>query len=131
VSPERLAHHELCFGCGRTNLFGLLMDVEQLEPGRVRGRGFVKQDHQGADRRAAHEGIIAAALSEAMALACGPEMRPRQIELHLDVPVAVGVFLDVEAQVAGGHGEECDATATVFVESRAVANARGSYERRA
>ncbi len=50
MSPERLVHHELCFGCGRTNLFGVLMEVTATGEGGVRGRAFVKQDHQGPER---------------------------------------------------------------------------------
>jgi acyl-coenzyme A thioesterase PaaI-like protein len=130
VSPERLAHHELCFGCGRTNLFGLLMEVELVAQGRVRGRGFIKQDHQGPDPGTAHDGIIATALTEAMALVCGPAMRARNLEFRLEAAVPVGAFLDVEAQVAGEQPEGCDATATVFVENQPVATARGSYQRR-
>lgn len=129
MSPERLAHHELCFGCGRTNLFGLLMDVEEVGPGRVRGRGFIKQDHQGADATAAHDGIAAAALSEAMALACGPQMRARHLELRLEAPVPVGAFLDVEAEVTREHPGGCDASATARVENQPVATAHGSFER--
>ena len=70
-----LAHHDLCFGCGQTNLFGLLLEVERVDERRVAGRCFIKQDHQGPDRRFAHQGVIAAALCEAMALACGPRAR--------------------------------------------------------
>ena len=65
-----LVHHDLCFGCGQTNLFGLLLEVERVGPDRVAGRCFIKQDHQGPDRTAANPGVIAAALCEAMALAC-------------------------------------------------------------
>ena len=62
-----LAHHDLCFGCGQANLFGLLLEVERVDERRVAGRCFIKQDHQGPDRRFAHQGVIAAALCEAMA----------------------------------------------------------------
>ena len=72
-----LVHHDLCFGCGQTNLFGLLLEVERVDPDRVAGRCFIKQDHQGPDRTAAHQGVIAAALCEAMALACGPRAGDR------------------------------------------------------
>ncbi len=126
MSAERLVHHELCFGCGRTNLFGLLMEVEQLDEGHVRGRAFVKQDHQGGERGTAHEGIVTAALSDAMALACGPEMRAVRVELELQAAVPVGSFLEVEAR-AGDGGE---ASATVQTEERVVARARGIYRRR-
>ena len=126
MSPPRLVHHELCFGCGRTNLFGLLMELEPMSPGRVRGRGFVKQDHQGADPGAAHEGILLTALSEAMGFACGPEMRVVRVELELQAPVPVGAFVDVEAQ-AGIDG--LTATSTAWVEDRTVATGRGVYSR--
>jgi acyl-coenzyme A thioesterase PaaI-like protein len=129
VSPERLVHHELCFGCGRTNLFGLLMDIEQIDEGHVRGRGFVKQDHQGSMRGAAHEGILAAALTEAMSLACGGNARATQLELRLLASVPVGTFVDVVAQVVEDAGQVVRAKATANVEDQAVATATGSYDR--
>jgi acyl-coenzyme A thioesterase PaaI-like protein len=129
VSPERLVHHELCFGCGRTNLFGLLMDLERVGEGHVRGRGFVKQDHQGPDRGLAHEGVVLAALSDTMALACGPEMRATRVELELHEPVPVGAFLDVEARAGEPARDGVKVTAVAHVEARAVAVARGLYTR--
>jgi acyl-coenzyme A thioesterase PaaI-like protein len=126
VSPERLVHHELCFGCGRTNLFGLLMEVEMVGERHVRGRAFVKQDHQGAARGSAHEGVITAALSDAMALACGPEMRPVRVELELEAAVPVGSFLEVEARADDGGV----ASATAQAEDRVLARANGVYRRR-
>jgi acyl-coenzyme A thioesterase PaaI-like protein len=127
VTPERLVHHELCFGCGRTNLFGLLMDVEALSEGRVRGRAFVKQDHQGAERGTAHEGVVLAALSEAMSLACGSDARPRQIELDVQGPAPVGSFIDVEADAKTDAEGRCEASASATVEGTRVATARGVY----
>jgi acyl-coenzyme A thioesterase PaaI-like protein len=127
VNPERLVHHELCFGCGRTNLFGLLMDLERTGPGDVRGRGFVKQDHQGAVRGAAHEGIVAAALSEAMAFAAGSEMRAVAIHVELEAPVPVGTFLEVEAHALDTDADDRETTATALVGNRRVASARGTY----
>lgn len=126
MSAERLVHHELCFGCGRTNLFGLLMDVEPVAEGHVRGRGFIKQDHQGPDRGTAHEGVIAAALSDAMALACGRQARPIRIELELLAPVPVGSFLDVEAWAEGAE-QEVRVRALARVEAREMARAGGVY----
>ena len=125
-----LVHHELCFGCGRTNVFGLLMELEPAGPGLVTGRCFIKQDHQGAHPGLAHEGVVTAALSEAMALACGPQMRASSIEARLEGPVPVGVFLEVEAQVLDLPDGAFQASATATVEDLPVASARGSYERR-
>ena len=100
-----LVHHDLCFGCGQTNLFGLLLEVERVDAERVAGRCFIKQDHQGADRTAAHQGVIAAALCEAMALACGPRARAIALSVELTADDApVGAFLDVEAIADDQHG---------------------------
>jgi acyl-coenzyme A thioesterase PaaI-like protein len=120
-------HHELCFGCGRTNLFGLMLEVELTEPGAVKGRCFIKQDHQGAERGSAHEGVIAAALSEAMALACGIEYRAQRFELELTGRAAVGTFLEVQAR-AQPSGEAAAEARTA--DGEPVAVARGSFARR-
>jgi acyl-coenzyme A thioesterase PaaI-like protein len=119
VSETRLVHHELCFGCGRTNLFGLLMDVERTGDGRVRGRGFVKQDHQGPVPGVAHPGVVAAALSEAMAFAADGELESLEMQLHASVPV--GAFIEVEAHVA-----DRALTAAARVDGKEVASARGA-----
>jgi acyl-coenzyme A thioesterase PaaI-like protein len=125
-----LRHHELCFGCGRTNLFGLMLELEPEGAESVKGRCFIKQDHQGADRGTAHEGAIGAALSEAMALACGPQARARRLELEIVAPPPVGVFLDVEAWLEGRCGELVQTAASAEVEGETVARARGSYSAR-
>jgi hypothetical protein len=79
-----VSHHDLCFGCGQANLFGL-----QLESGRF----FVKQDHQGPDG-AAHPGILVTALVEAMLLAGGDVAR---MQVELRAPAPVGEFVQIEA----------------------------------
>lgn len=119
-----LVHHELCFGCGRSNLFGLLVELEETAPRVVSGRCFIKQDHQGAERGFAHDGIVATALSEAMAFACGPPVRAGQLRIEFSAPVAVGRFLEVHADA---HGLRASATARV--EGRIVARASGAYDR--
>jgi acyl-coenzyme A thioesterase PaaI-like protein len=124
-----LVHHDLCFGCGQTNLFGLLLEVERVDPDRVAGRCFIKQDHQGPDRTAAHQGVIAAALCEAMALACGPRARAIALTVELtahDAPV--GAFLDVEATVGDRDGRTIAARATAGSEGRPVAVAHGRFD---
>src|SRR5215210_3384627 len=63
----RIFHHDLCFGCGQANLFGLQLELEPRADGGVERRFFVKQDHQGRPGFA-HRGVLAAALDEAMAL---------------------------------------------------------------
>ena len=125
-----LVHHDLCFGCGQTNLFGLLLEVERVDAERVAGRCFIKQDHQGADRTAAHQGVIAAALCEAMALACGPRARAIALSVELTADDApVGAFLDVEA-IDGrpARSGTIAATATAASEGRQVAAAQGRFE---
>jgi acyl-coenzyme A thioesterase PaaI-like protein len=97
-----LRHHDLCFGCGIANLFGLQMEVERAGEGRVEGRFFVKQDHQGPPG-VAHGGIIGAALDEAMALCVHAEgviAVTRRFEMELHAPLPIGEFVRVEAHVA-------------------------------
>ena len=122
-----LVHHELCFGCGRVNLFGLLLEVRDVAPGTVAGRCFLKQDHQGADRGSAPEGVVAAALVEALALACGLAARALSVEVTLAGPAPVGAFLDLEAQLARRDGPIAYATATAMADQRMVGQARGSF----
>jgi hypothetical protein len=122
-----LRHHELCFGCGRSNLFGLLLEVEQTAPGALAGRCFIKQDHQGAERGSAHEGIVAAALSEAMALACGEGARAQTLEVTLGGPVPVGTFVDVVAQAQRSDTGHLEATASATCDRVHVAHASGTF----
>jgi acyl-coenzyme A thioesterase PaaI-like protein len=84
-----LTHHDLCFGCGQANLFGL-----QLEQGRF----FVKQDHQGPEG-VAHPGIVVTALLDAMSLA-GGDPGSAQIELLGHAPVGEFVYIEATAERA-------------------------------
>ncbi|MCW3065421.1 MAG: hypothetical protein JWN32_2593, partial [Solirubrobacterales bacterium] len=47
MSVERHAHHDLCFGCGIGNVFGLHLEATPPANGELHGRFFVKQDLQG------------------------------------------------------------------------------------
>jgi hypothetical protein len=122
-----LRHHELCFGCGRTNLLGLLLEVEEVAPGAVAGRCFIKQDHQGADGGRAHEGVLASALVEGMALAWGVDARAVSFEVSLESSAPVGAYLEVEARVESRDGPRANASATATADRRVVARARGSF----
>jgi len=97
-----LHHHELCFGCGQANLFGLQLELERVG-GFVEGRFFVKQDHQG-EPGAAHAGVLTAALEEAISLAAGE--RPKRLELELLAPAPVGAFV-----LVSGSAERAEARA--------------------
>ncbi len=99
----------------------------RLAPGEVAGRCFLKQDHQGADRGSVHQGIVAAALIEAMGLACGPDARAVSFEISLSAPAPVGAFLEIEARVERWDGPRTDATATARGDQRMVAQAVGRF----
>ena len=86
------AHHELCFGCGLANLFGLQMELSR-DGDRVTGRFFAKQDHQGADGTV-HKGVLVTALEEAMSLAGA---QPSRLEVEFLRPAPIGIFLTVSA----------------------------------
>jgi acyl-coenzyme A thioesterase PaaI-like protein len=107
-----LLHHELCFGCGRQNLFGLLGDLERREDGSVAGRCFIKQDHQGPVPGTVHPGLLVTALIEAMSFAAGGELRAVGVEFDGTAPV--GAFLELEASAE---------RATASVDGRRVASA--------
>jgi hypothetical protein len=95
VADEPLRHHDLCFGCGQANLFGLQLELTRTGDG-VEGRFFVKQDHQGPDGNA-HPGVLAAALEEALTHAGAT---PARIDLELRAPAPVGTFVVVSADAA-------------------------------
>jgi hypothetical protein len=111
-----LIHHELCFGCGRANLFGLLAELMPVDDGRVAGRCFIKQDHQGPEPGLAHPGIVATALIEAIALAGAQGLRG--VEIRFEAPAPVGAFLELEAS---------STAASATADGRPVASARASY----
>ena len=132
--PERdarLIHHDLCFGCGQANLFGLQLELEPVADG-VEGRFFVKQDHQGPPGYA-HGGVIAAALDEAMALLVfgkGTFAVTGRLEIDLVAPVPVGTFVRVSARLEEEGERTLGLTAQAAGEDgRRLAAARGTFVR--
>ncbi len=120
-----LVHHELCFGCGRSNLFGLLLDVERAVDGAVAGRCFIKQDHQGPERGMAHPGLLSAALIEAMLLTEeGGTLRSVSVELEGGAGAPVGAFVELQAWPAGGNGAERVTEASAAADGQTLARAR-------
>jgi uncharacterized protein (TIGR00369 family) len=131
ADDSRIVHHDLCFGCGQANLFGLQLELEASADG-VEGRFFVKQDHQGPPGYA-HGGVIAAALDEAMALLVferGMFAVTGRLELDLLAPAPVGTFVRVTARLE----EEGERTLAMAAEAaaedgRRLAVARGTFVR--
>ena len=112
-----LRHHDLCFGCGQSNLFGLQVELEREPDDSVSGRFFVKQDHQGPPGLA-HGGVLAAALAEAAALAAGDGSTPAlptRLEVDLRSPAPVGAFVGLRAEVERREGDR------IWVRASAVA----------
>jgi acyl-coenzyme A thioesterase PaaI-like protein len=123
-----LTHHELCFGCGSANLFGLQMELEP-EGDAVRGRFFLKQDHQGPPGMA-HGGILSSALDEAMSLVVwsqGIRALTARLEVDLLAAVPVGVFVEVEARLESRQAGKVWAVASASEESRVVARGRALF----
>jgi acyl-coenzyme A thioesterase PaaI-like protein len=132
-SPDsRIVHHDLCFGCGQANLFGLQLELEPSAAGGVEGRFFVKQDHQGPPGYA-HGGVMAAALDEAMALLLferGTFAVTGRLEVDLVAPAPVGTFVRVSARLE----EEGERTLALAAEATGeggerLAAARGTFVR--
>ena len=127
-----ITHHELCFGCGLANLFGLQLELEAAPDGRVAGRFFVTQDHQGPPGFA-HGGVIATALDEAMALlvhAEGTHAVTRRLEVDLLGPVPVGSFAAVSAWVEARDEQRIELRAELNgpeADGRPLARAAGTF----
>jgi acyl-coenzyme A thioesterase PaaI-like protein len=131
VADAEIRHHDLCFGCGQANLFGLQLEVSRSEEG-VAGRFFVKQDHQGPPGYA-HGGVIATALDEAMALLLfdrGTFALTGRLEVELKAPAPLGTFVQVTARLEeeGERALRLTAEATTE-EGRALAAATGTFIR--
>jgi acyl-coenzyme A thioesterase PaaI-like protein len=131
VADARIFHHDLCFGCGQANLFGLQLELEPRPAGGVEGRFFVKQDHQGPPG-VAHGGVIAAALDEAMALLLqgqGTAALTVRLEVDLLAPAPVGAFVTVRAELLESRDRKLVLNADATVEGEAVARAKGVFLR--
>jgi acyl-coenzyme A thioesterase PaaI-like protein len=129
VPDERIRHHDLCFGCGQANLFGLQLELQRRAEGGVAGRFFVKQDHQGPPGYA-HGGVVAAALDEAMSLLLhgqGTFAPTGRLEVELDAPVPVGTFVEVEADVESAEDRTLRLVAVATDAGQRVASARGTF----
>jgi acyl-coenzyme A thioesterase PaaI-like protein len=126
-----IKHHDLCFGCGQANLFGLQLELDRRDDGSVAGRFFVKQDHQGPPGFA-HGGILSTALDEAMALlvhAEGQLALTTGLEVRLRAPAPVGSFVDVEARVERREGRRIELVARASRGETEIATARGVFVR--
>jgi acyl-coenzyme A thioesterase PaaI-like protein len=128
-----LRHHELCFGCGQANLFGLHLDLHRSGQEEVSGRFFVKQDHQGAPGDA-HDGVIAAALSEAMSLLAGelePGLHATRLDLELLSAAPIGSFVTVRAWLEDRQEGALEIAAAAFGDAEhrlsALARAHGRF----
>ena len=132
MAEAQIRHHDLCFGCGQANLFGLQLEVSRSGEG-VEGRFFVKQDHQGPPGYA-HGGVIATALDEAMALLLfdrGTFALTRRLEVDLKAPAPVGTFVQVSARLESERGRTLELSAEAAGEDgRRLAAAKGTFVRR-
>jgi len=123
-----ITHHELCFGCGQANLFGLQLEMER-DGDVARGRFFLKQDHQGPPGYA-HGGIVAAALDEAMALLIHDRdvlALTVRLEIDLEAPAPVGQFLELEARMESAEGRRMRVAAEAHAGETRVGKATGVF----
>jgi acyl-coenzyme A thioesterase PaaI-like protein len=127
-----IVHHDLCFGCGQANLFGLQLEAERRPDGGVEGRFFVKQDHQGPPGYA-HGGLLATALDEAMALLLfgeGTFALTGRLEVELRAPAPVGTFVHIEAELEESAERKLTLRASARTEEgRELALGRGTFVR--
>jgi len=131
-TDRRIRHHDLCFGCGQANLFGLQIELERSEGGGVEGRFFVKQDHQGPPGYA-HGGVITAALDEAMSLLLhgqGTFALTGRLEVELKAPAPVGSFVALRADVEGVEHRRIRVAAEASGDDGLIAVAQGTFVER-
>jgi acyl-coenzyme A thioesterase PaaI-like protein len=131
-ADSRIVHHDLCFGCGQANLFGLQLELARRPGGGVEGRFFAKQDHQGPPGYV-HGGVLAAALDEAMALLLHDERTfalTGRLEVELRAPAAVGTFVRVDAELEEAQERTLRLRASARSEDGdELAGARGTFVR--
>lgn len=129
-----ITHHELCYGCGQANLFGLQIELNATGDGQVAGRLFLKQDHQGPPG-VGHGGIMAAALDEAMALLVADQLGlavTARLEIDLRRPAPIGTFVHLDARVERTDGRRIELSArarTGGAEGELAAEATGVFVR--
>ena len=131
-TDRRIRHHDLCFGCGQANLFGLQIELERSEGGGVEVRFFVKQDHQGPPGYA-HGGVISAALDEAMSLLLhgqGTFALTGELQVELKAPAPVGSFVALRADVEEVSGRSIRVAAEASGDDGLVAVAQGTFVER-
>ena len=126
AAPAGPSHDELCFACGSANLFGLQLEAERGSDGTVRGRFFIKQDHQGP-AGSAHPGIVTSALLDAMALAADSTAAPTTVSADLHGEAPVGVFVAVSARVERRSRGAVAASAEATLDGERIASARALY----
>jgi acyl-coenzyme A thioesterase PaaI-like protein len=121
---SRSAHHDLCFGCGLANPFGLQLELETGAGGERSGRFFVKQDHQGPDGLA-HVGVLTAALVEAMCLTAGDAAGLCGLSLEVERREAapVGAYVHVTARLLASEGSRSWCAAELVSEDGELAAA--------
>ena len=128
-----LTHHELCFGCGAANVFGLQIELERADADSASGHFFVKQDHQGP-AGFAHGGILATALDEAMSLLvhdAGIRALTAWFEVELSAPAPVGTFVHLRSRIEQRDPSKVRASAHAIGkedgEERELASARALF----
>jgi acyl-coenzyme A thioesterase PaaI-like protein len=130
AQASRFAHHDLCFGCGIGNVFGLQLEATEPVDGELRGRFFVKQDLMGPPG-VMHGGLVATALDEVMSLlvvGSHGDWPTARLEVDLRAPVPLGVFVEAVARLGPQEGRKLTVTAEVRGEDGALlAEASGVF----
>jgi acyl-coenzyme A thioesterase PaaI-like protein len=108
TATARFAHHDLCFGCGIANVFGMQFEAQAPVDGELRGRFFVKQDLMGPPG-VMHGGLVATALDEVMSLlvvAESPRAPTARLETDLRAPIPLGTFVQASARIVERDGRK-------------------------
>jgi acyl-coenzyme A thioesterase PaaI-like protein len=126
---SRSTHHDLCFGCGLANPFGLQLELETGTGGELSGRFFIKQDHQGPDGLA-HVGVLTAALVEAMSLTVdnAAGLFGLSVDVERREAAPVGAYVRVTARLlASGDSRSWSAAELLSEDGELVASGRAMF----
>jgi len=122
LTPMLHAAHNRCFGCGRENTGGLLLEFLLAADGSVVCLPTIPDRFEGHPGYL-HGGIIATLLDEAMSKAVrarGVAAMTRQLEVEYLRPVPSGVELRIEGKLVRGDGRKHWSEARILSESGVI-----------
>lgn len=122
-------HHELCFGCGNSNLFGLHIEADTSGEKGLAAEFVVRDEHTGASGYA-HTGVLSGALYEVMALSLpaeGVHGRAEHVEVDFHESVPRGSVIELTTTVGRSGEGRIRLHATACRNNAMIASGQGDF----